>query len=194
MQQTTRILFIALFILIAISVGWATFSWFSNSYREPLYGAPFKLVDMNSQPITDAALQGHPSVVFFGFTHCPEVCPTTLFEMKGWFEKLGDNGKSIKGYFVSIDPERDTPELLKNYISNVTDRVTGITGSPADVAAMAKAWGVYFKKVDTGKNDYTMDHTALVFLINSKGRFHGTIAYNENPDTAFEKMKRLSKL
>jgi protein SCO1/2 len=180
--------------LIVASVGWATFNWFSNSNSEAAYGAPFKLVDMNGEPITEAALQDHPSVVFFGFTHCPEVCPTTLFEMKGWFDKLGDDGKNIKAYFVTIDPERDTPQLLKDYISNVTDRVIGITGNPADVASMAKSWSVYFKKVDTSDGDYTMDHTASVFLLNSKGQFHGTIAYGENPDTALAKLKRLSKL
>ncbi len=194
MQQTVRIIFATLFLLIAASAGWATFNWFSNGNSEAPYGAPFKLVDMNGQPITEAALQDHPSMVFFGFTHCPEVCPTTLFEMKGWFDKLGDEGKNIKAYFVTIDPERDTPQLLKDYISNVTDRVVGITGNPSDVAAMAKAWSVYFKKVDTSGGDYTMDHTASVFLLNSKGQFHGTIAYGENPDTALAKLKRLSKL
>ena len=194
MQQSVRIIFVTLFLLIIAAAGWATFNWFSNSNSEAPYGAPFKLVDMNGEPITETALQGHPSAVFFGFTHCPEVCPSTLFEMKGWFDKLGDNGKGIKAYFISIDPERDTPQLLKDYISNVTDRVVGVTGNPVDIAAMAKAWGVYVKKVDTSDGEYTMDHTALVFLTNSKGQFHGTIAYGENPDTALEKMKRLSKL
>ncbi len=194
MQSTIRIIFATLFLIIAATIGWVTYTWFSNSKTEAPYGAPFNLVDMNGQPITEAAMQGQPSAVFFGFTNCPEVCPTTLFEMKGWFDKLGDDGKNIKAYFVSVDPERDSPELLKTYISNVTDRVTGITGDLAGTSAMAKAWGVYFKKVDTSDGSYTMDHTALVFLINSKGQFHGTIAYGENPDTAFEKMKRLSKL
>jgi protein SCO1 len=149
---------------------------------------------MNGKPITEAAFQGQPSAIFFGFTNCPEVCPTTLFEMKGWFEKLGDNGKNIKAFFVSVDPERDTPELLKAYISNVTDRVTGITGDIAGTSAMAKSFGIYFKKVPTSDGSYTMDHSAMVLLLNSQGQFHGTIAYEENPDTAFEKMKRLSKL
>jgi protein SCO1/2 len=175
-------------------IGWATFTWLSNRNSEAPYGAPFKLVDMNGAPITQSSMQGQPSAVFFGFTHCPEVCPTTLFEMKGWLDKLGDDGKDIKAFFVSIDPERDTPELLKTYISNVTPRVTGITGKPEDIAAMAKAWGVYVNKVPTSGGDYTMDHTAIVFLLNSKGQFHGTIAYGENPDTAFAKMQRLSKL
>ena len=194
MQNTVRAIFATLFVLIAASVGWVTYTWFDRSNEEAPYGAPFQMTDMNGQPITEAAFTGHPSAVFFGFTHCPEVCPTTLFEMKGWFDKLGDEGKDIKAFFVSVDPARDTPQLLKDYISNVTDRVTGITGTEESIAALAKAWGVYYKKIDTSGGDYTMDHTALVFLLDSKARFHGTIAYGENPDTALAKMKRLSKL
>lgn len=194
MQTAIRALFASLFILIAAAVGWVTYTWLDRSNGEAPYGAPFQMTDMNGQPITEAAFLGHPSAVFFGFTHCPEVCPTTLFEMKGWFDKLGEDGKSIKAYFISVDPARDTPQLLKDYIANVTDRVTGITGTEDSVAALAKAWGVYYKKVETSGGDYTMDHTALVFLLDSKARFHGTIAYGEKPETALEKMKRLSRL
>lgn len=194
MQRTIRIIFATLFVLIAAAVGWVTYTWLDRTNDEAPYGAPFHMTDMNGQPITEAAFAGHPSVVFFGFTHCPEVCPTTLFDMKGWFDKLGDDGKHIKGFFISVDPSRDTPQLLKDYISNVTDRVTGITGTEDSLAALARAWGVYYKKVDTSGGDYTMDHKALVFLLDSKARFHGTIAYGENPDTALAKMQRLSKL
>jgi protein SCO1 len=194
MQTTVRAIFATLFVLIAAAVGWVTYTWLDRSNEEAPYGAPFQMTDMNGQPITEAAFAGHPSVVFFGFTHCPEVCPTTLFDMKGWFDKLGDDGKDIKAFFISVDPARDTPQLLKDYISNVTDRVTGITGTEDSLAALARAWGVYYKKVETSGGDYTMDHTALVFLLDSKARFHGTIAYGENPDTALAKMQRLSKL
>ena len=194
MQSTVRALFAVMFLAIAAMVGWAGYTWMAKSNSEAPYGAPFALTDMNGQPITEAAFQGHPTAVFFGFTNCPEVCPTTLFEMKTWFDKLGEDGKNVKAYFVSVDPERDTPELLKGYISNVTDRVTGITGDPAKVAVLAKAWGVYWKKVPTSDGSYTMDHTALVFLLNSKGQFHGTIAYGENPDTAFAKFQKFAKL
>ena len=194
MQNSIRAVFATLFFLIAAAVGWVAYTWFDRSKDEAPYGAPFQMTDMNGQPITEAAFVGQPSAVFFGFTHCPEVCPTTLFEMKGWFSKLGEDGKNIKAFFISVDPARDTPKLLKDYISNVTDRVTGITGTEESIAGLAKAWGVYYKKVDTSGGDYTMDHTALVFLLDSKARFHGTIAYGENPDTALAKMKRLSKL
>jgi protein SCO1 len=194
MQNTVRIIFATLFLMIALAVGAAAFNWYSASNSEAAYGGKFALIDQTGKPITEAALQGHPSMVFFGFTHCADVCPTTLFEMKGWMDKLGDDGKNLQGYFVTVDPERDTPEILGQYVSNVSNRVTGITGTLADISAMAKAWNVYFKKVPGTDGDYEMDHTAIVFLLNSKGQFHGTIAYGENPDTAFEKIKRLAKL
>ena len=193
MQSTIRVVFSVMFVAIAAIVGWAGYTWVSRTSDEAPYGAPFKLTDHFGQPITEKAFQGQPTAVYFGFTNCPEVCPTTLFEMKQWFEKLGDEGKNIKAYFVSVDPERDKPEMLKNYLGNVTDRVIGISGDPAEIANLAKAWGVYWKKVPTSDGSYTMDHTALVFLLNSKGQFHGTIAYGENPDTAFAKFQKFAK-
>jgi protein SCO1/2 len=189
-----RLFFIALSTLVALAVGWAGYSWLAVAPSGKAFGAPFTLVDQDGQPITEAAFRGHPTVLFFGFTHCADVCPTTLFEMDGWFKKLGPEGEKIKAYFVSVDPERDSAELLKTYISNVTDRVIGITGEPEKVAAMVKAFGVYARKVPSDDGGYEMDHTASVFLLNSAGDFHGTIAYGENPDTALEKMRRLAKL
>ena len=179
---------------MALGVGWAGYSWMAVAPAGKAFGAPFALVDQNNQPITEAAFRGHPTALFFGFTHCAEVCPTTLFEMDGWFKKLGPEGAKIKAYFISVDPERDSAELLKAYVSNVTDRVVGITGDPVKVAAMVKAFGVYARKVPSDDGGYEMDHTASVFLLNSAGDFHGTIAYGENPDTALEKMRRLAKL
>ena len=130
--------------------------------------------------------------MFFGFTHCPEVCPTTLFELDGWLKEIGDDGKNIRAFFVSVDPERDTPEIMDQYVSNVSDRITGVTGDPADVAAMAKSFNIYSKKIETEGGDYTMDHTASVILLKKGGGFGGTIAYEENPETAVAKLKRLA--
>lgn len=188
-----RSILFGILVLMAAGIGWLTFDWYrANNSGEP-YGGAFTLVDYDNKPITEAAFRGHPSAVFFGFTHCPEVCPTTLYEMNGWLAKLGDEGKDIHAYFVSIDPERDTPELLKAYVSNVSDRIVGITGEPAKIAAVAKAFGIFVRKVDTGDGDYTMDHTASVLLLDRAGAFAGTIAYGENPDTALEKLRRLAK-
>ncbi len=182
---------IGILVLMAAAVGWLTYDWYRTTQGGEAFGAPFTLVDQKGGEITETALRGQPSAVFFGFTHCPEVCPTTLFELDGWLNLLGEEGEPIQAYFVSVDPERDTPEVLDNYVSNVSDRITGITGDPEKVAAMAKSFGIYSKKVQLEDGDYTMDHTASILLIDRSGDFFGTIAYGENSDTALAKLKRL---
>lgn len=188
-----RFILVGILVVMAAVVGLMTFQWYRVQHSGEAFGAPFTLVDQSGQPITEAAFRGQPSAVFFGFTHCPEVCPTTLFELDGWLKKLGDDGKDIRAYFVSVDPERDTPEIMKAYVSNVSDRIVGITGSPDKIAAMTKSFGIYSRKVETEGGDYTMDHTASVLLLGRTGDFFGTIAYGENPDAAIAKLKRLAK-
>lgn len=187
-----RWILVGILVLMAAGVGWLTYDWYFAGEEQGAYGAPFTLIDHNGAEITEKAFQGHPSAVFFGFTNCPEICPTTLYEMDGWLKQLGDSGKDIGAYFVSIDPARDTPEVLKLYVTNVSNRVVGITGEQAKVEEMAKAFGIFFRKVETGGGEYTMDHTASVLLLDKKGDFAGTIAYGENPDSAAAKLKRLA--
>jgi protein SCO1/2 len=188
-----RSILVGILVLMAAGIGWLTFDWYRTTGSGEPYGGSFALVDYNNNPITEAAFRGHPTAVFFGFTHCPEVCPTTLYELNGWLARIGDEGKDIRAYFVSIDPERDTPELLKAYVSTVSDRIVGITGEPDKIAAMAKAFGIFARRVELEGGDYTMDHTASILLLDSAGAFAGTIAYGENPDTAVEKLRRLAK-
>ena len=187
-----RSILIGILVLMAAGIGWLTFDWYRGHYGGEPFGAAFSLVDQKNQPITEAAFRGQPSAVFFGFTHCPEVCPTTLFEMAGWLKDLGSDGQNLRAYFVSIDPERDTPEIMNTYISNFSDRILGITGDPEKVHAMAKSFGIYWKKVPTEGGDYTMDHTASVLLLDSKGDFAGTIAYGESAETAKTKLRNLA--
>ena len=193
-MNPVRLFFVSLLALFALAIGWAGYSWLAVAPGGKAFGAPFELTDQNGQTITEKALQGHPTAMFFGFTHCPEICPTTLFELDGWLKKLGPEGENIKAYFVTVDPERDSAIVLKTYVSNVSSRIVGVTGSPDKVAAMVKSFGVYARKVPTDDGSYTMDHTASVFLLNSAGDFHGTIAWGENPDNALEKLRRLAKL
>ncbi len=157
-------------------------------------GAPFELIDQNGEPITEKAMAGKPAMVFFGFTHCPDVCPTTLLETATWLGELGKEGETIQPFFITIDPERDTPEIMKAYVENFSDRVTGITGNPDKIAKLAEAWHVYHKKIPLDGGGYTMDHTASVFLVDSEGNFRGTIAFSENSDAALAKLKRLATL
>lgn len=187
-----RAILIGIVVLMAAGIGWLTFDWYRGGSGGEPYGGPFALTEASGAEITEAAFRGHPSAVFFGFTHCPEVCPTTLFELDGWLKHLGDEGSEIRAFFVSIDPERDTPEIMKTYVDNVSDRITGITGDPAKVQAMAKSFGIYARKVETEDGDYTMDHTASILLLDGSGDFAGTIAYGEGPETAIAKLKRLA--
>ncbi|MHA6730793.1 SCO family protein [Devosia sp. A369] len=152
----------------------------------------YNLVDQRGNPVDQTVFVGNPSVLFFGFTHCPDVCPTTLAEMSAWFEALGDEGKDLRAYFVTVDPERDTPAILDDYVSWVSDRITGLTGEPAEIDKIAKAWGAYHAKVPIeGSDDYTMDHTASVYLLDRQGGFQGTIAYGEDNATALGKLRNL---
>jgi protein SCO1/2 len=154
-------------------------------------GTAFALLDQDGARITEAALEGHPSLLFFGFTQCPEVCPSTLYEISGWLDALGDDGKSLRAFFVSVDPERDTPDLLKDYVSSFSDRITAITGDPDEIAKLAAAWHIFVKKVPTDGGDYTVDHTASIILVGADGRMEGTIGYGESDEAALAKLRRL---
>jgi len=150
----------------------------------------YQLVTAAGENFTRASFNGNPSMLFFGFTHCPEVCPTSLAEMTAWYERLGDDARDLQAYFVTVDPERDTPDIIGDYVS-WTGHVTGVTGTPEEIDKAAKAWAVYYEKIPLEGGDYTMDHTASVFLLDRNGDFQGTIAYRESSDTALAKLRRL---
>lgn len=196
-MRTLRIILWAAVVVLGGVLAWLTLEVTRSKEQiaEAPFGVPFQLVAQNGEPITEEAFRQKPTAVFFGFTHCPEVCPTTLYELNGWMHQVDPDGTKLGGYFVTVDPERDPPELLGQYISNVTDRITGISGPPEKVTEMAKGFKVYFKKVPLDEKDpegdYTMDHTASVFLLDDGGRFAGTISYGENPDTAIKKLQNL---
>ena len=154
-------------------------------------GGTYSLVDQNGKAVDQTMFQGHPSMLFFGYTHCPDVCPTTMAEMASWFQTLGEEGKDLRAYFVTVDPERDTTAVLGDYVSWVSDRITGVTGDPAEIAKIVKAWGITAEKVPLGDGAYSMDHIASVFLLNTKGEFEGTIAYGEANATALGKLRNL---
>ena len=198
-MKTLRIVLWAAVAVVAAALGWISYQMTTGKEEIAAgpFGVPFELVSQTGQPSTPAAFIGKPSALFFGFTHCPEVCPTTLFELNGWLEKVDPDGTKLQAYFISVDPERDTPEVLGQYVSNVSKRITGISGPPNKVMEMVKGFRVYAKKVPLDEKkpdgDYTMDHTASVFLLDSEGKFSGTIAYEENPETAVKKLENLTK-
>jgi protein SCO1/2 len=154
-------------------------------------GGQFALVDQKGAPVTEAIFKGRPSLLFFGYTHCPDVCPTTMGEMQGWFAALGDEAKTLQGVFITVDPARDTPEILDGYVSWVSDHLTALSGPQSEIDKVVKDWGAVGEKVPGEGDDYLMNHTASVFLVDSRGTFFGTIAYGEDTETALGKIRRL---
>lgn len=185
---------LVLWLLVAV-VGLGAAGLYAYSATRPSVSAnlgdgDYRLTTASGETFTRESLAGHPSMLFFGFTHCPEVCPTSLAEMAAWYEALGEEAKDLKAYFISVDPERDTAEIIGDYVS-WTGHVTGITGTPEEIEKAAKAWAIYYQKVPIEGGDYTMDHTASVFLLNRDGNFEGTIAYREDTATALAKLRKL---
>ena len=147
-------------------------------------GGPFRLLDQNGRTVTDADLKGHPFLVFFGFTHCPDVCPTTLFEISEVMRELGADADRLGALFITVDPERDTPAALKDYLSSFDPHLVGLTGGLDAVGAVAKAYRVYFKKVPLDDGGYTMDHTAIVYLMDKDGRFVAPFSLRRTTEAA----------
>lgn len=145
-------------------------------------GGPFKLTDQKGKTVTERDLVGKPSLIFFGFTFCPEVCPTTLLHISKWLKDLGPNGGKINTFYVTIDPQRDTQKQLQLYLSSFDPRIRGLTGSPAQIAEVAKAYHVYYKRVNLKNGDYVMDHSTMIYMIDAAGRFAGPIGYVEPDD------------
>lgn len=183
--------------LVAIVLaGLAYLTWFdqqngSNPMVFAQIGGPFDLIDQDGQPVDQTMFDGKPYALFFGFTHCPEICPTSLYEMAGWIEAMGPDAEKMGFAFISVDPERDTPEVLKDYVSAFSDRIVGLTGTQEQVDATVKSYGVLAERVPLEDGDYTMNHTASVFLMNADGSFRGTIAYGEDADVAQKKLSNL---
>ena len=153
-------------------------------------GGPFHLVDESGKPFSDVDMKGRPFLVFFGYTHCPDVCPTTLFEISQIMQKLGNDADRTGALFITVDPERDTPAKLKDYLSNFDPHLRGLTGDPAAVKAAASAYRVYAKKVPLESDNYTMDHTAIVYLMDKDGRFIAPFDLRRSPDAAVAELRR----
>ena len=152
-------------------------------------GGPFTLVGSDGQPFSSSRLAGKPAAVFFGFTHCPDVCPTTLARLTKLRTQLGDDGFSI--VFVSVDPERDKPEDVGRYTTLFDTPVIGLTGSPAQIDQVKKQFGVFSQKVPLPGGDYSVDHTATVFLLDRSGKFVATLSPEEGNDVALAKLRRI---
>jgi protein SCO1 len=178
----------------SLVVGLVLMLWVMGGFRHvavpAAIGGPFQLTDQAGETITEKSMQGHPTLVFFGFTHCPDVCPTTLFEMSEVLKAMGEDGDRVNAYYISVDPERDTQAAMKEYLSSFDPRLKGLTGSPEAISKVLSEYRVYAKKVPLKDGDYTMDHTALIYLMDRDGKFVSPFNINRKPEDAAQDLKR----
>ena len=169
----------------------AIFGWAHFTKPKP-FGDDFSLIDSNGKTVTQDDIRAQPSAVFFGYTMCPDVCPTTLLDITEWLDALGPDADKIKVWFFTVDPERDTPQVMHDYISNFSDRIIGISGDPQKVHDAIKSFNIVADKVPGKDGDYTYDHTAAVILLRKGGRVRTTIPYQQDKEVAVEWLKELA--
>ncbi|QEE09506.1 SCO family protein [Bartonella kosoyi] len=190
MKNVIRILGLTVIFLTGIFI-------YDTLINKPL-GDDFTLTDSNGQTVTQADVRSKPSVIFFGFTMCPEICPTTLMNLDRWLTALGPKADKLGIWFVTVDPERDTPEALHEYLSNFTNKIIGISGEPEKVHKMVNSFNIFAEKVPGTDGNYTYDHTAAIFLLKKGGKLAGIIPYEPTEDDnelkdeiAIERLKKL---
>ncbi|MEM7566889.1 MAG: SCO family protein [Pseudomonadota bacterium] len=196
-MKTFRIVLWAVVALAAAGLGALAYQMSQQNAaigtaRAPDLGGPFTLVGTNGETVTRDDILGKPHAVFFGYTLCPDVCPTSMYEMGQHMARLGERAEDLRVVFVSVDAERDTPDLLSDYLSAFDDRIVGLTGDKAAVDEAVKNYRAYYKVHEPDEyGNILIDHTASVMLFDAEGNFSGTIAYGENLDVAYEKLTRL---
>jgi cytochrome oxidase Cu insertion factor (SCO1/SenC/PrrC family) len=154
-------------------------------------GGPFTLTDQRGQVVTDATYRGKYVVMAFGYTHCPDVCPTTLSAVAAALDLLGPRAGDVQPIFVSVDPERDTPAVLADYVAAFHPRLVGLTGTPEQIRAVTRDYRVYVSKVDTGDDDYPVDHSAYLYLIGPDGKVLTYLKHDASPQTIADTIGRL---
>jgi len=194
MKWTARPLVIAATFAASLIAGlllmfWATGGMHNVAQAVPI-GGPFQLTDQNGKTVTDASLKGKPTLIFFGYTHCPDVCPTALFDISEVLHAMGKDADRVNAYFVSVDPDRDTPAVLKDYLSSFDPHLKGLSGNAEETRKVIAAYRVYAKKVPMKDGDYSMDHSALVYLMDRDGKFVHPFKLDRPPAEAAADLKR----
>jgi protein SCO1 len=194
MDRTTRPLVIVAAFGASLAVGLVLMLWamggLKNATAPAAIGGPFQLTDQAGRTVTEKNMQGRPTLIFFGFTHCPDICPTSLFEISEMLRAMGKDADRINAYFISVDPERDTTEAMKDYLSSFDSHLEGLTGNPEQIAKVISAYRVYARKVPLKEGDYTMDHTALIYLMDRDGRFVSPFNLKRPPEQAAADLRR----
>jgi cytochrome oxidase Cu insertion factor (SCO1/SenC/PrrC family) len=195
MPTRKQAVFAAITLVLALLIGMAALLYRGGGHLpvgigEPQVGGPFSLTDQTGRRVTEKNFQGKFMLVFFGYTYCPDVCPTELQVMTQAVEAMGSAGDAIQPVFITIDPERDTPEVMKTYVENFGPRLTGLTGTAGEIAAAAKAYRVYYKKVENSDaNAYLMDHSSIVYLMDRNGRFVKHFTYSTDARALSEALR-----
>jgi protein SCO1/2 len=194
MDRTTRPLVVIAAFASSLLVVLLVLLWMLGGLRNvtapAAIGGPFQLTDQAGQTVTEKDLQGKPTLIFFGFTHCPDVCPTSLFEISEVLRAMGKDADRVNAWFISVDPERDTAAAMKDYLSSFDAHLQGLTGSPDAVARVISGYRVYAKKVPLKDGDYTMDHTAVVYLMDRDGKFVAPFNLKRTPEEAAKDLQR----
>jgi protein SCO1/2 len=182
---------------IAVAAG-ATALWMGLALRAQVQsgatkiGGPFTLVDDTGVQVSEADLKGKSTVMYFGYTFCPEVCPTTLTDLVQWMQMIGRDADRLNYVFVTVDPERDTPKVMHDYVSAFDPRIRGLTGTSEQIARVTKEYGVYYKRIPTSDGGYVMDHSTVLYMMDPNVRFVGVIPYQEDTAKAVAKLKKLA--
>ena len=185
------LIWLGILLLVALAAIWRLAPPFADFAPASAVGGPFALTDQAGRRVTNAELAGKPYAMFFGYTHCPDVCPTTLSDMTGWLKALGPDAGKLRLVFVTVDPERDTPAALADYMKAFDPRILALTGSQAEVDKTLTAFRVYAKKGEVKNGDYAMDHSAAIYLFDGAGVFRTVIGYGEKNDAALARLKEL---
>ncbi len=182
------------FVVAATAVGWIATDGIPHKREEtfarPSIGGPFRLTTHTGKQVTEQDFRGKPIAIFFGFTFCPDVCPTTMSEMADLMSQLGAEAERMHWLFVSVDSERDTPAQMAEYVALFDKRIVGLSGTAAQISDVARSFRVYYSRRVNG-DTVTYDHSASIFLLDAKGRFAGTIDYKESAAVGLEKLRAL---
>lgn len=173
MSRAAKIALAAWIVVLVGFAGWIVVDWSRSDAGTPAIGGPFTLTDHNGRTVTEADFKGKPTLIYFGFTYCPDVCPTSLLLMQTAVEQLGEDAEQrVNMVLITVDPERDTPAVLKDYVGNFGPTMVGLTGTPEQIAAVAREFRVYYRKVESKDGaPYLMDHSSIFYLLDKRGRF-----------------------
>jgi protein SCO1/2 len=178
-------------LALVLAAGLVVMNW--SPYPQRHIGGAFELVDALGHRVTQADLRGRPTALYFGYTYCPDVCPTTLLLLTNVMAKMGGTADRLNVAFVTVDPERDTPEQMRLYLSSFDPRIRGFTGTTEQVAAMARAYHVFYRRVPGDKGDYTMDHSSYVMLFDRSGGIAGVVNYGDDERDVLAKLTALAE-